>query len=274
MKYDILEGFNVYLQERLTYNTAKKYYSSVVNFFGDLQFSSLSDIGQDYITNKLQQQPSTKNEFSAIKNGLRQLQVYDNSLVLPGESFFKDISIHKRNRRKSSGKTIYLDGVRRKVNQIKNERLKLAYRLAMVSGLRVSELANLETQDIRFGEDGAINVMVINGKGGKDGIVTCVKDEYVYCRLQEFIKNLEKGSRLFYSQVYMREKANNIGLECHDFRRIYAIMHRNALKKEMPVYEANRIVKDNLRHARFVTTKKYLYGKKLVIKKGGEDGCK
>ncbi|MDE6687560.1 MAG: hypothetical protein K2K17_09610, partial [Lachnospiraceae bacterium] len=65
-----------------------------------------------------------------------------------------------------------------------------------------------------------------------------------------------------------------LGIECHDLRRICAITLRNELKKEMPVEEANAQVKEQLRHARFSTTKRYLFNRKLRVKEkkiGGKE---
>lgn len=75
------------------------------------------------------------------------------SLKLPAEEMFREISIHKRNRSKRPRKTIYLMPVNRKINQIKDDKLRYAYRLAEVSGLRVSELADLEPQNFTFKEN-------------------------------------------------------------------------------------------------------------------------
>ncbi len=61
----------------------------------------------------------------------------------------------------------------------------------------------------------------------------------------------------------MREKADELGIECHDLRRIFAQTTREELKKEMPVAAANEIVQQRLRHARFSTTKRYLFNRKL-----------
>ena len=61
----------------------------------------------------------------------------------------------------------------------------------------------------------------------------------------------------------MRKKANALGMECHDLRRIFAIQTREALKKEVQVEEANGIVMQQLRHVRFSTTKRYLFNRKL-----------
>ena len=159
-----------------------------------------------------------------------------------------------------------LDTVQRTVNQIRDPRLRYAYRLAMISGLRVSELAALEASDLEF-KDSSIFVNVKHGKGGKNGLIECLNDSYLYQRLQEYTNDHPEGN-LFYSESHMRNKAKKLHLECHDFRRIFAIQLKNKLKQEgeLPPEKINAAVQEALRHQRFSTTKRYLYNRKLYIK--------
>lgn len=264
MKYDILEQFKGYVYEHTkSPNTARKYYSSVKMVLSDLQFNMLQEITTEQLEQRLAA-IKTKNEFSAAKNGLRLLKEYDPDLPIPDESFFSDTSIGKRNHRRKAD-PIYIDTVKRKVNQIADKKLKLAYRLAMISGLRVSELEELTPEDIAFLDSGKIVVNVRKGKGGKAGKVNCMEDSYVYTELQAMVSMADSKQPLFYSQEKMRKNANKLGLECHDFRRMYAYIHKKQLKKSgMSNYKANKVIQGNLRHSRYKTTKRYLYGKKFV----------
>lgn len=265
MKYDVLERFKEHLKSTSNKNTARKYYSAIVKLFKDKQFNDVSQIKKSVLETELPLKFKTKNEFSAAKNGLLRLKEVYPDIELPEELFFREHSRKKRNYSKKPKKTIELDKTMRKINQISNKKLKLAYRLAIISGLRVSELEGLEKADLKF-KDGIITVNVKHGKGGSNGLVICKKDDYVYKELENFIENLEENEKVFYSEEYMREKAKNLDLECHDFRRIFAITLRNELKKTMPVQEANAIVQKQLRHKRFSTTKRYLFNKKLVVR--------
>lgn len=266
MKYDILNKFKERLHEEYTPNTAKRYYSAVNTLFQGLQFDSLDQITKEDIESRIQNL-KTKNEVSAAKNGLKNLSNMDPTLQLPDQDYFQGVSGKKRNIRKNKGEKIHLDTVKRKVNQISNNKLRLAYRLAMVSGARVSELADLEKQNIVF-EDGKITVNIIDGKGGKDRIIECLPDPYVYKHLQEYLNDYTPEDTVFYSESYMREKAWELGLEMHDFRRIFAILEKRRLRKEgLTAYEANRVVMAQLGHDRYETTKRYLFGKKLIVKR-------
>lgn len=263
MKYDLLEPFREYLYEQLPANTARTYYSAVVKLFKDIQFHDFSRISSEWIIQEAAGKFRTRNEFSAVKNGLKRLGEYYPDLQLPKEEEFLKVSRRKRNYSKKPAKVIYLKPTQRKINQICNERLRYAYRLALISGLRVSELADLEADDIVCNEEqGTITVKVKKGKGGHGGTIECAEDRYLLQRLPGFLEK-HKSGKIFYSEAYMREQAAQLGMECHDLRRIFAIQSRNELKKEMKVEEANEIVQQKLRHVRFSTTKRYLFNRKL-----------
>lgn len=268
MKYDILEPFKRYLQEQLSPNTARTYYAATVKLFRNIQFSDISQISREWILQETSGRFRTKSEYSAVKNGLKWLKKFAPDLDIPSEVEFTAVSRKKRNFSKKPKKVIYLKPIQRKINQVENERLRYAYRLALVSGLRVSELADLEAGDITF-KDEKIFVRVTKGKGGHGGIVECREDAYLRDRLPDFLEQYSEG-KIFYSEAYMREYANHLGIECHDLRRIFAIETRNELKKEMPVEEANVITQQRLRHVRFSTTKRYLFNRKLRYKNGKE----
>lgn len=265
MKYDILNPYKEYMYQNYKKNTAKKYCASIERLFKDVQFNNLSEISKDFLEKETASKFKTKSDFSAVKNGLKALKKCNPDLNLPDENFFKQTSQKKRNWSKKAKNPIYLDSMNKKINQISNVKLKLGYRLALVSGLRVSELAALEKEDISF-KDGNIVVHVTNGKGGSNGYVTCEKDAYLYKSLQEYVDNLEEG-KMFYSASHMQNMAKKLGLECHDFRRVFAIRKRCRLKKEMSAFEANKEVQKALRHERFSTTKRYLFNKKLIIRR-------
>lgn len=265
MKYDVLNPFQDYLKQNLNVNTAKKYYSCVVRLFKDKQFNDISEVNREFLEGETLKF-KTRNEFSAVKNALKHLKKFYPDLDIPDESFFKENSLKKRNWSKKPKKNIYLDQTRRKINQISDKKLKYAYRLALVSGLRVSELAALEAKDITFNQDKII-VNVRHGKGGSNGIIECLSDKYLYENLKEYVSKFKPDDKIFYSNEYMKHQAMNLKMECHDFRRIFAITCRNQLKKEMPVDQANQLVQEKLRHKRFSTTKRYLFNRKLVFVK-------
>lgn len=268
MKYDILSGYRQYLQQIIpNRNTADRYYFAVDQLLRDYQFSSLGEISRERLEHGLEQIHG-KNNFSATKMGLKHLYNFDTSLNLPTESFFKEQNIRKRNHSVRAAKTLYLDTIRKKTNAIRDERVKLAYRLMLVSGLRVGEVSQLTRDDLSFGEDGCIIVRVRFGKGGSNGEIVCMPDLYLSDRLRAYLANKAFGQRLFLAQSTLRQKAHQLQLECHDFRRIAAITYRQNQMGDANIsrFAANEKTKFFLRHRRFSTTKRYLFNRKLRFK--------
>lgn len=267
MKHDILSAYRQHLQSAIkNRNTADRYYFAVAKLLSNYQFDSLDEISREALETELMKCRS-KNDFSAAKNGLLQLHSFDHRLNIPPTDFLKEQSLQKRNRSKRPAKTLYLDTITRKVNAVKDDKLKLAYRLMLASGLRVGEASQLTKENITI-EGENITVNVKHGKGGSNGRVECMNDGYLAGRLHNFLEDKEDNEKLFYAQSTMRQKANDLGLECHDFRRIAAINYRREQLQQGAAYpEANEQTKDFLRHARFSTTKRYLFNRKLKIKR-------
>ena len=275
MKYDDLEAFRTYMESRVANeNTRRTYYSAVVKLFRNVGIETdITKLNLTFYEKRIPEVFKTKNTVSAVKNGLKYFQEYiltKNGAIgcgeqFPEEDFFREVSRKKRNRSVKPKKVLYLNEIKRKVNQMKDKKAKYAFRLALVSGLRVSELAALDADKITF-QDGKMFVEVTNGKGGSNGIVECMPDSYLAERLPRYLAE-HPEERLFYTETTLRKKAWKLGLECHDFRRIFAQEKRNELKKQMSVEDANALVQQSLRHKRFSTTKRYLFNRKLFIGK-------
>ena len=270
----LLRDFRAYLEDQLgNRNTANRYYYAVCRFFRENEIEDLHDVTSELVLEGLAAERG-RNRTSALKLGLAQLQAYFPALELPDSEDVHNILAGKRDRSVRSAKTIYLEEVQSKVMRLRNQKLKLAFRLMMCSGLRVSECAALEREDITVAEDGRIEVHVRHGKGGSNGVVRCLPDAYLEKHLPEYLSKLPDGENPFYAAITMKKAALKHGMECHDFRRIAAIQHRKQQMEqrrqatlEVPtVQEIDEKTKDFLRHERFSTTKRYLYNRKLKIK--------
>lgn len=262
VKYDVLDNFRKELYDNLSANTARKYYSSIVKLFQAIQFSQVQDIPLEYIEQQIKKLFASKNEFSAVKNSLKRMKQIYPELKIPSEEYFKDCSMHKRNCTRKPKKVLSLQETKIKIERIENKKLKMCYKLALAGGFRVSELEAMEKKDIRFADNGKIYVMVTKGKGGSNGEVECTDDKEFSRELQEFLHK-SNDAQLFYSEEYIREKAYAAGFEPHDLRRMFAQIERKRLREEMSTYEANKEVQHRMRHARFSTTKRYLFNRKL-----------
>lgn len=272
MKYDYLNQVYDQMKQELSPNTAKKYYSSLNKLFQPIQFSTPEEISLEWIESRLAG-IGTKNEFSAAKNGLKFWKRCYPRARVPTEEFFRSCSLKKRNRSKKPKKYLSLKDTRKKIRSVSNEKLRLSYELAMDSGLRVSELADLTKSDLEFTENG-LNVRVKKGKGGAGGIVECLPDEKLEEDLGRYTQNLGEDEKLFFSKEYMMQTAKKHGFECHDLRRIFAQRKRKEFMEKMPTKEANEEVQKSLRHARFSTTKRYLFNRKLIFDDMEEDNVR
>ena len=266
MKYEILTMFREFLKLEIeNANTRDRYYYAVTAFFHKLQFNELKDIDEIKIKEMLKN-ISGKSKFSATKNGLKYLKMFDDTLNIPNEKWFSEISKTKKNHSKRAKKIIYYDEVMKKINAIKNDKLKIAFRLMAISGLRVNEAANLKKENIFF-EDSKIFVAVKHGKAGSNGIVECLADSYLINRLPSYLEKFENNEKIFYSAQTMKKKANELDIECHNFRRIAAINFKKVQKENGKTKEeADDNTRIFLRHERFSTTKRYLYNRKLSYK--------
>ncbi|MDD4564946.1 MAG: integrase [Eubacteriales bacterium] len=148
----------------------------------------------------------------------------------------------------------------RKLNRLNNERLKLAFRLEYRSGLRISEIAALDKDnDILFDPAGKITLIVRKGKGGKRRKVDVINDPYLYLNLKAHIDGLGEGEAPFYSESYLKKKANEHGIRTHDLRRINSRdRFRNELREGSGKRAARRAVGRQLGHETPVVTSLYL----------------
>lgn len=246
---------------KITKDTAVKYLSCI-NLIsketdGKLEIKMLNT----FLLDKL----NDNRQFAQYISAIRKYETYvlkQPKAILFGQPYldlvnhFKEISHSKR----KSGSGLTNDIVTRKINAMRNEKLKLAFRLQHKSGLRVKEISDLTKEDIFFNENGEISLNVKYGKGKKPRIVNVLRDEYLYKHLNEFTEK-SKGGRLFYSRSYLKQKAAEYGFESHDLRRHNA---KNRLKDEVgngkSVKEAKKTVQKELGHEMIVTTNIYLEG--------------
>lgn len=264
MKFDILYQVKDSLYQEgngISENTARKYFSSLKKLFKGIYFSDVREIDQGVLENLIMDRFKTKNELSAIKNSLIRFKEVFPELQIPDEKFFTEYSKGRKNRSKKPAKVLSHKDTNQKIDSIEEEKLQLAYRLILNSGLRISEAASLRKDDLRF-TDGIITVSVKKGKGGSTGVIECLEDKKLYSELQDYVEKCESEC-LFYSEEYMRKRAYAAGFEPHDLRRIFSQRMRRQLQKKMNTYEANKQVQQSLRHKRFSTTKRYLFNRKL-----------
>lgn len=265
MKYDLLHTVREHLNERHTPATAKTYYQALKSLLKNMQFNAAEELDTRELEKNLAA-CKTKRDLSAAKCGLLAFKELYPELQLPTDQFFQETSNRKRNFRKRAFEPVTLDSIKRKINVVKDKRKKTAYRLALVSGLRVSELAALEPEHVRL-EDGQITLSVINGKGGKDRQVDCLPDPYTYGNMAELLKEAEPGEKLFPRAADLQAEATQKGFECHDLRRAFAKCYKAHYQGTGSAYAINGQLMAAMGHNRFRITQRYL-NRKIDIGEG------
>ena len=155
--------------------------------------------------------------------------------------FFYHFIKNKSENRHKSYEPYELNDRLRRINRIRDEKLRLAYRLMIVSGLRVFEVEALIKEDIEI-KNNDIFVTVRDGKGGKYGEVKCLEDKYLSNKLKNFLQDKDNDEKLFYATRTMQAKAQELGFKCHDLRRAYAKLVKKELMKELVEVIAKSLV--------------------------------
>ena len=173
------------------------------------------------------------------------------------KAIFEEARKYKKITYSAAGSGLTGDEIERKINALRNKKLKLAFRMGLRTGLRVSEISKLEKDDISF-NDNTITVDVKDGKGGKQRTVCSLEDEYLVRTLKDHVNNAD-GDKLFYSESHMKNKAGKLGFQMHDLRRCYSRTHlNNLIESGMNRTEAKEAVKQSLGHNKTRTTDIYL----------------
>ncbi len=246
-------------KRKITRDTAAKYLSCINQISkhndGKIDINTLNT----FLVDKLKDE----RQFSQYISAIRKYETYvlkQSESILFGQSYIDLVNHFKeipRNTR-ASGSGITNETTARKINAIRNEKLKLAFRLQHKSGLRVKEISDLTKEDIFFDDNGQITIHVRSGKGRKRRDVHVREDPYLYERLKEFTKE-SQGGRLFYSRSYLKQKAAEYGFESHDLRRHNARNRfQDEIKDGQTQRQAKKTVQKELGHETVSTTEIYL----------------
>lgn len=271
MKFD-LDSFKSKLSElvskgEITEDTASTYYYCLKRIHEKLKNTNINSIElKNAILNKAKSKESIVNYVAAVRKYEDQVLERPKGLLF-GEPEAELFSVKKNMRvAKNTEFKHSKDTVIRKINALKNKKIKYALRLQLKSGLRIKEISELTKKDIQFNDDG-LKVQVRQGKGRKSRIVDVIEDPYLVEGLKEFVKDYDEGDKLFYSRSYLTKKAAALDIETHDLRRINAQERvKGELDKGKSREEAQEVAKRQLGHEKVRTTRIYLSYKHKKIK--------
>ena len=254
MIYTLLNSYREYLENKYTPSTAETYYKRISSLF---KGQSLSDTVSRLDFNKILEhlgKVKYKNHFSQSKNALLHFCKFQD-IQMPFDVIEKIKELETGTKKKYRKlQAINYPAIDKKIKHIKNRKLKISYQTMIATGLRVSELASITSDDCIIGDDEI--TFKFRSKGGAYELVTIVKSEYskLYADIQELIMNTKVNKKLFYSAIYLQMKAKELNFKCHDLRRIYAhIEYRKTKSKD--------IVMKKLRHTNMKNTSRYLRSK-------------
>ncbi|MDP2947605.1 MAG: site-specific integrase [Nanoarchaeota archaeon] len=250
-------------EKRITKDTAKTYLSAAQNIFKYMDQNdkkSIEDIEQEDFEDFFIKIIKTKNKFSSHKSALKKLVRVCPTLQIPDDVFFESEAKNKTRAKIGGSSSEPVDVVKRKINGIRNEKLRIGYRLALATGLRVSEISKLTGSNIQKtqGADKLV-IQVIEGKGRKNRTAVGLEDSYLVEKVKKLIQETPSGENLFYSKSFMMNEATRLGFECHDLRRIYAKeLLQEKLNQGCKRWKSVNYVKIQLGHSKLRTTKIYL----------------
>lgn len=258
MKYNMLRGYDKYLMERYSKDTARTYRTRL-NFLLEEQFliDTYTDIDFEKVIKQFEK-VKYKNYFSQCKNAFFHFTEFQGKTFNSEEMRkIKELEqkTHKKYRKR---KEINYQEILKSINNQKNQKLKLSFLTMLNTGLRVSELAQITPQLCQLNDKIIFNFI---GKGGKKETVTLLKSDNkeLFEKLVNYIEKVDVNKKLFYSAIYLQENAKNLGFKCHDLRRIYAQL------KYKETRDKNEVRK-KLRHVNIKTTNIYLKCKIKGIK--------
>jgi len=170
--------------------------------------------GQDKI--KFAEELKNKNLVSQFKNSLK----YFKNLNLSDEKKIDKIYDKKPKRKAKAKQQFKVLSFWNSINNCRNIKEKLPFRLNILIGARIDELSNIRKEDITFLDDGRIKIHLRKCKGNKQRtIVTIMKDKYVYDNLMKHIENLKDTNRVFYSKSILYKIAKKHNFINHDLRK-------------------------------------------------------
>lgn len=256
MKLDVINEFEKYLSYiKNKPSTRQRKVYMLKHLLKNQDFSNIKDIDQDKLLN------AVNNLKSDSQRRIAKATI-DNFTSLGFKPTY-DVYIALRKRMKISGKrpAIQIDApsIEANINSIKDDNLRLAYKLQLATGMRVSEVAKLTVEDVQIDDAGSLTLRLRNTKAGKTQYIS-FSEEYCVSRLKELLSKKCAGEKLFFSASTLKKRAWERGFETHDLRRIYARKKYELEKQNNSAVESMETVKDALRHSNSSITKGYVNG--------------
>lgn len=251
MLYNLLTAYRSHLEARFSPTTARTYYDRLCLLLANQSLTeTVSRLDMALILEKLAT-VKHKNAFSQYKNALLHFCEFQHITIPKDVQKQIEVLENECKRKYRKQRSVCYKEILNKINHIKNEKLKLSFLTMCATGLRVSELAQISPSDCVITSDG-INFSFI-GKGGSKESVILAKEENakLYECLKVLIEKTNQNKKVFYSAIYVQNKAKGLNFQCHDLRRAFA-------KIEYKKCKSIDTVRKKMRHSQLKNTNIYL----------------
>ena len=154
--------------------------------------------------------------------------------------------------------------LKRKVFAIKNTNLQTALRLQMITGMRISEIGQLQNKDINL-ENNTIIIDCKAKKGSFDRTIIIKEPEkWLYDSLSKIKEN--RPGQLFYKASTLKKYACKRGIKTNDLKKLRAKeLFYKAERAGLSKHQSTKYVQGHLGHKRIKNTKIYIESKSLEI---------
>lgn len=225
MNQDYLKTLKDYCKKQDNSKTLLNYYTFLNKLIQNSKSLKKEDV-KEYLENNL----VNKKDISKTKSGLKMFcDFYNNNGF--DYSIFEEVAKKKPQYKKEKEEIFDAAKTFRRINSIKDKRKKLAYKLMLNAGLRISEVSKLKKCNIRI-VDNKILVNIVNSKYGKSRKLYALQDDYLLENLKTVLDELEHEDRLFHGESSLTKQAQKLDFHCHDLRKCYAqIVYFNTADK-------------------------------------------
>lgn len=251
MKYNTLREYETFLKGSMADSSAISYRKCVDTLLNDQYTADCRNMNFDLISQKFEAMKH-KNPYSKYKNAFLKFCEFQ-GIKLDNEFLLKlNLSSLDKKKQHRKLKEVDLKDINNHIRVIRDKKLKLSYQTILSTGLRISELSQIEKDNCVI--DSEKIEMSFIGKGGNQESVIVLKkeNEALYQNLSLLI--CESKKKVFYSTNYLQTKATEKGFACHDLRRAFAKLE----------YEKNKSLNqtaEKMRHKSKKNTKIYTNSK-------------
>lgn len=252
-KYNTLAEYHEWLSLGSCDSTADTYTKELDSLLSDQYLIDCKKIDIEKVVEKLEA-IKYKNKYSKSKNAFLKFADFLD-IEISQHTLEKLNSLHSEKTKKYRKlKSVRLSDIDNKIKGIRDKKLKESFQTLLATGLRRSEIEQLDKDSCTISNTQIIFAFLGKGNRKEKAIIEKSENPKLYKDLVYRIDETPQDKKLFYSADYLEKKAKTKGFACHDLRRAYAKLE---YKK---TGDLEKVMK-SLRHKNEKTTQIYLNSK-------------